>query len=179
MTMLETERLTIRNFRIDDWEALHEMINQYVSSGLAAYEPNQWPTSAEEIKKVTEWFAGGDSYFAVCLKDEDRFIGFVALNQEQKEREFNLGYIFNFDYHSKGYATEACRAVLNHAFSRLQAQKVVTGTAIANTASVRLLKRLGFKKTSESSDNRSINQSSFEMSRDEWKARYTDYNTIL
>ena len=164
MTMLETERLTIRNFKISDWEALHEMISQYVSSGLAAYEPHQWPTSPEEIRKITEWFASGDSYFAVCLKNTNRFIGFVALNPEQKEREFNLGYIFNFDYHGKGYATEACRAILSHAFDRLQAQRVITGTAAANTASVRLLERLGFRKTSESSG-------SFEMSRDEWKGK--------
>jgi len=164
MRMSETERLTIRNFKISDWEALHEMINQYVSSGLAAYEPHQWPTSPEEIRNITEWFASGDSYFAVCLRNTDRFIGFVALNPEQKEREFNFGYIFNFDYHGKGYATEACRAVLGHAFDRLQAQRVVTGTAAANIASVRLLERLGFRKTSE-------NTGSFEISRDEWRAK--------
>jgi ribosomal-protein-alanine N-acetyltransferase len=162
--MLESERLTITNFKISDWEALHEMINQYVSSGLAAYEPHQWPTSPEEIRKITEWFASGDSYFAVCLKNTDRFIGFAALNPEQKVREFNLGYIFNFDYHGKGYATEACRAILDHAFGRLQAQKVVTETAAENIASVRLLEWLGFRKNSESSG-------SFEMSRDEWKTK--------
>jgi RimJ/RimL family protein N-acetyltransferase len=118
--MLETERLIIRNFRISDREALHEMINQYASSELAAYA-HQWPTSPQEIKKVTEWFASGDSYLTVCLKDTGRFIGFVSLNQEQKEdcREFNIGYIFNFDYHGKGYATEGCRAAIGHAFERL------------------------------------------------------------
>ena len=151
MTMLETERLIIRNFRISDWEALHEMINQYESSEFAAYD-QQWPTSPEEIKKITEWFASGDSYFAVCLKDTGRFVGFVSLNQEQKEdyRELNLGYIFNFDYHGKGYAAEACRAAISHALDRLQAQRVLTGTAAVNRASCRLLERLGFKKTAES-----------------------------
>jgi RimJ/RimL family protein N-acetyltransferase len=149
--MLETERLAIRNFTISDWEALYELISQYESSEFAAYD-QQWPTSPEEIKKITEWFASGDSYFAVYLKDTDRFVGFVALNQEQKEdcREFNLGYIFNFDYHGKGYATEACQAALGHAFKRFQAERVVTGTAAVNRASCRLLERLGFKKTDES-----------------------------
>ena len=163
MTMFETERLTIRNFRIDDWEALHEMIVQYVSSGLAALEPNQWPTSPDEIKKITEWFASVDSYFAVCLKDTGRFIGFVCLNPEKGEREFNIGYTFNFDYHGKGYATEACRALLGHAFDRLGAQRVVTGTHPSNTASVRLLERLGFRRTTE--------DPGWELSRDEWKAK--------
>jgi ribosomal-protein-alanine N-acetyltransferase len=50
----------------------------------------------------------------------------------------------------QGYATEACRAVLGHAFDGLQAQSVVSGTAAANRPSCRLLERLGFQKTGES-----------------------------
>jgi hypothetical protein len=38
MTPLDTERLTIRNSQASDWEALHEMIVQYESSELAAYD---------------------------------------------------------------------------------------------------------------------------------------------
>jgi RimJ/RimL family protein N-acetyltransferase len=179
MITIETERLVIRNFKISDWEALHEMIMQYESSEYAVYD-QKWPTSPEEIKGVTEWFAGGDSFLAVCLKETGRFIGFVSLNQEQKEdcREFNIGYIFNSDYHGKGYATEACRAAIGHAFDRLQAQRVVTGTAAVNRASCRLLDRLGFKRTAESTgsfrnteDGKPIEflGYSYAISRDEWE----------
>ena len=179
MTTLETERLVIRNFTISDWGALHEMIIQYESSEYAAYD-QPWPTSPEEIKGVTEWFASGDNFLAVCLKDTGRFIGFVSLNPEQKEgcREFNIGYIFNSDYHGKGYATEACRAVIGHTFDRLQADRVVTGTAAVNRASCRLLERLGFKKTAESTGSFRNTQEgkpieflgyTYAISRDEWK----------
>lgn len=151
MVILETERLIIRNFHSDDWEALYEIIAQYESSPVAIYD-QQWPTSPEEIKQITAWFATGDSYLAVCLKETNRCIGFVALNpQPTGERQtFNLGYIFNFDNHGKGFATEACRAVLNYAFVHLQAQQVVSGTAAANLASCHLLERLNFKKIAES-----------------------------
>ena len=150
MITLETKRLVIRNFKASDWEALHEMIMQYQASELAAYD-QQWPTGPEDIKGVAVWFASGDNFLAVTLKDTGRFIGFVSLNPEQKEgvKEFNLGYIFNFHYHGKGYASEACRAALEHAFGPLQADGVITGTAAVNTASCRLLERLGFKKTAE------------------------------
>lgn len=150
MTELETARLDIRNFQISDCDALHGMIIQYQASEFAAFD-HPWPTATEEIRKVTAWFAGGDSFLAVCLKDTGRFIGFVALNQEQGEGsgQLNLGYCFDADYHGQGYATEACRAVLGHAFDHLQTQSVVTGTAAANHSSCRLLERLGFKKTSE------------------------------
>lgn len=180
MEAIYTDRLIIRNFKSDDWEALHEMIVQYESSEFGAYD-QQWPTAPEEIKGVTEWFASGDSFVAVCLKDTGRFIGFVGLNPEQKEdsREFNIGYVFNFNYHGKGYATEACRAVMARGFDELKADRVITGTAAANIASCRLLERLGFQKTAESTgsfkndaDGKPIEflGYSYAISREEWEA---------
>ena len=150
MTMLETERLIIRNFQSSDWQALYELIVQYQASEFAPYD-HQWPTSQEEIRKITEWFADGDSYMAVCLKGTSQLIGFVSLNPEQgdDQRQFNTGYVFNSDFRGQGYAAEACRAVLCHAFDQLQAYRVVTGTAALNQASCRLLEQLGFKKVGE------------------------------
>ena len=151
MIPLETERLVIRNFETSDWGYLHEMIIQYEASEYAAYDQS-WPTSPEEIKGVVEWFSSGDNFLAVCLKDRGQFIGFVALNPEQSDENpaYNLGYIFNYNFHGKGYAAEACRAVLSRAFGRLSAERVVSGTAAVNQASCRLLERLGFRKISQS-----------------------------
>jgi [ribosomal protein S5]-alanine N-acetyltransferase len=150
LVTLETARLYIRNFRPDDWEALLRLIVQYQASAMAAYD-QPWPTSAEEIRGVAAWFAAGDSYLAVCLKETGRFIGFVALNPEPGEAgpQFNLGYVFDADYHGQGYAGEACRAVLRYAFDQLGALSIVSGTAAANLPSRRLLERLGFQKTDE------------------------------
>ena len=150
MVTLTTARLLLRNFRISDWEALHATIAQYEASGLAVYD-QPWPTSPEKIKEITAWFAGGDSYLAVCLPENDRWIGLVALSPETNTGTvtFNLGYIFDFRYHGQGYATEACRAALEYAFTDLHAQRIITGTAAANQASCRLLARLGFQKIAE------------------------------
>ena len=178
MIPIETERLVIRNFTVSDWEALLEMIVQYQASEYAAYD-QQWPTSAEEIKGITEWFASGDNFFAACLKDTSQFIGFVALNPEKGEdsRGYNIGYVFNSHYHGQGYATEACQAMLNQAFDRMEARKVISGTAAANRASCRLLERLGFRKIDErissfktAEDGKPIEflASLYAISRDEW-----------
>ncbi len=163
MTPLETERLIVRRFAEADWQGLHEMIVKYQESENAAYDPTHpWPTSPREIKKVVGWFASGDSYLAVSLKDTGQFIGFVCLNPQDKEgsREYNLGYLFDSNYRGQGYATEACRAMLGRAFGELQADQVVTGTATANIPSVRLLERLGFRTTGEGT---------FALSREEWE----------
>lgn len=151
MIPLTTERLEIRNFDANDWESLHALIVQYEASEFAIYD-HQWPTTSEEIKKIIVWFANGDDFLVVWLKETGQFIGFVALNLEQSEghSEFNLGYIFDADFHGRGYATEACRAVLHRAFGSLSAERVFSGTAAVNQASCRLLERLGFNKISQS-----------------------------
>jgi [ribosomal protein S5]-alanine N-acetyltransferase len=146
MQTLETDRLTLRNFRPSDWRDLRQMILQYVASPYAIYD-HQWPTSEEELQGVAQWFAGGDSYLAVCLRPAGTFIGFVCLNPREGETEitYDLGYIFNSGYHGQGYAAEAGRAALRRAFRDLGAAQVVAGTASANEPSCRLLARLGLE----------------------------------
>jgi len=181
MRTVETQRLAIRNFPEDDWEDLREMILQYEASEYAVYG-HQWPTSEEELRGVAEWFSSGASFLAVCLKLTGRFIGFVALNPEEGHDEvvFNLGYVFNPDYHGKGYATEACRAIIDHAFAGLGAQGIITGTAEANRPSCRLLERLGLKRVGDESaesfrkspDGKPIEFTGFmwALSKDEWES---------
>ena len=148
MVPIETDRLLIRNFTPADGGDLYEIVTTYQASPYAAYD-HKWPESEAEIRGVAEWFAGGDSYMAVSVRDTGKVIGFVCLNEEEGEagRQLNLGYIFNSRYSGRGYATEACRAALRRAFEALGAVAVVTGTAAANEPSVRLLTRLGFRRT--------------------------------
>jgi RimJ/RimL family protein N-acetyltransferase len=117
MDAIETDRLTIRNFVEDDWVDLHKMIVQYQASECAAYD-HKWPTSVEEIQGITDWFSQRDSHLVVCLRPAGTFVGLLVLNPEEGDEQpvFNLDYIFNFDYHGRGYATEGCRAILDRAF---------------------------------------------------------------
>ena len=179
MITLETDRLVIRNFKSGDWRDLREMIVKYQASDVAIYD-HKWPTDAEEIKSVAEWFAGGDRFLAVCLKTTGKLIGFISLHpkEDEKVNVYSLGYVFNIDYHGQGYATESCRAVLDYAFGTLAADSVVTGTAEANAPSCRLLRRLGFTETGDrhtgsfhetlEGDPIEFTGLSFAMSREAW-----------
>jgi [ribosomal protein S5]-alanine N-acetyltransferase len=181
MTRLETERLILRNFEADDWPALQEMTLQFESSAYAAYD-YAWPTSAEEIRNVAEWFARGERFLAVCLKPAGRLIGSISLTPTEEPGcvTFDLGYRFNLDHHGKGYATEGCRAVIDHAFRQLGADRVASGTAAANQPSCRLLQRLGmtkrgegtasFRKTPEGKPIEFVDYS-FAITREEWLRR--------
>lgn len=52
------ERLLFRNFNSEDRRNLSEMTLQHESSEQAAYD-HEWPTSAEELKGIANWFAEG------------------------------------------------------------------------------------------------------------------------
>ena len=150
MIALCTAGLTIRSFSAADGQSLVELILPYQASEVAVYD-GKWPTDPEKIRSVAEWFAESDRYLAVCLDESDRLIGLVSLSpKDNVPGKYGFGYIFNFDFHGRGYATEACRAVVAHAFEAMQAQKVTSGTA-ANRPSVRLLDRLSFRKVGEGS----------------------------
>lgn len=142
MTALETKRLRIRRFTPGDWAALQRLILWFNATTFAVYD-RAWPTSPRRIKELCRRFSSSDSFMAVCLKDDGRFIGYICLNPTDEENVLNLGYCFHGDFHGCGYAYEGCRAVLDAAFADGKTRKIVTGTAQNNIASCRLLDKLG------------------------------------
>lgn len=146
MKPIETARLVMRNFVLSDSAGLHVVICRYEASEYAAYD-QQWPSSIEEMRAAVAWFATGNAYLAVCLKEDGRLIGLVCLDNEHSpdSSQYDLGYVFDDRFHHKGYATEACLALIKHAFLELHARRLSTGTAADNVPSCRLLDRLGFR----------------------------------
>jgi RimJ/RimL family protein N-acetyltransferase len=84
-TQLETERLTIRAFRPDDWRDLHEYLSQ---PETVRYEPYE-PFSLDEAKREAERRANDENFYAVCLKESVKLIGNIYL----AERDFDAAEI--------------------------------------------------------------------------------------
>ena len=148
MLRITTGRLIIRNFLLDDWKELQEIIEDKESSEYAIYD-HQLPTSENEVKQITGWFSQNDEYLAVCELSTKKVIGYLAINDDKKG-EKNLGYNLHSAYQRKGYAYEACIAILNYAFNTIGVEKFTSGTANLNYPSINLLVKLGFQKTGES-----------------------------
>jgi ribosomal-protein-serine acetyltransferase len=56
----------------------------------------------------------------------------------------SLGYWLGEAYQGKGLMTLGCRALINHAFANLGAHRIEIGTALENTRSQAIARRLGF-----------------------------------
>ena len=148
MITIKTARLLIRNFVPDDWRGLQAVVIDKESSAYAVYD-YPFPTSDNAVQEITGKFAQSDDFLAVCEQSSHQVIGYLAVNVEA-EAVRNLGYAFHSAYHRQGYAGEACIAVIDYAFRKLDVVKFTSGTANLNHPSYDLLVKLGFRKTGES-----------------------------
>lgn len=141
MDNLNTERLIIRRFEENDWQDLYEYLSD---DEVVKFEPYE-AFDSEQAKEETNYRITDDAFYAVCLKDNNKLIG----NLYFCKGDFNtyeLGYVFNKNYQNLGYATESVKALLDYAFAKLGARRVVSMCNPINTASWKLLERLKFRR---------------------------------
>lgn len=136
---LQTKRTYIRSLRETDWPALQKIWLNLEASPYAAYDA-PLPTDADGSKALTKQFADSGLFFAVCLSDQ--IIGYVGFHMA--DGRYNLGYCFSSAYHGKGYAYESVKALIGHLMREDPKAEFTAGTALANTPSCSLLKKLGF-----------------------------------
>lgn len=138
---MQTTRLLLRSFTPSDGDALYEYLSQ---SETVRYEPYDVYTREQALCEAARR-ANDPSFFAVCLRESGKLIGNLYLG-ERMYGEKELGYVFNRRYCKQGYATEAARALMHHAFSVLNARRVVAECNPDNTDSWRLLERLSLRR---------------------------------
>lgn len=136
-----TERLLLRRPRMDDLDAMFEIM----SDPLAM---RYWSTLPHASKEVTgPWLermiarteAGGEDFI---IEHEGRVIGDVGAG-----RLPDFGFIIHPDYWGRGFATEASLACIAHIFRNAAATELRADVDPRNVASLRVLARLGFVET--------------------------------
>ena len=141
MQQLETERLVIRRFKEEDWKDLYEYLSD---EEVVRYEPYQ-AFSIEASQNEAKSRAERPAFLAVCLKENNKLIGNIYF-AKQEFKTWEIGYVFNRSYQGRGYATEAANAVIAYGFNTRGARRIVAMCNPLNTASWRLLERLGMRR---------------------------------
>lgn len=83
----------------------------------------------------------------IFLKSDDKHIGNITLQKiDWKDRHGEIGIVIgDKESRGKGYATEAIRLFADHAFYRLNLNKVSSGMVKGNEASKKAFEKAGFK----------------------------------
>jgi RimJ/RimL family protein N-acetyltransferase len=146
VSMLKTDRLIVRSFRESDYTDLFEYLSL---EETYRYEPGD-PISVEEAEEIAANRSNKVNWWAVILMNDnkEKLIGHISLFQVEPEvfRTWEIGYIFNPVYQNRGYATEACQAVIDYTFTKLNAHRIVAFCTPANKASWRVLEKCGLTR---------------------------------
>lgn len=147
--VLVTDRLLLRRTVVSDAERLFQMrsdkrVMQYIIRPLA--------TSIEDVLPIIaifdELLASNEGiHWAICLKEENLFIGNISLFRFKKEHSrAELGYYLHSEYWNKGIMSEAIQVTLKYAFETMEANSVEADINPTNLASAKILERNGFER---------------------------------
>jgi len=146
-TIIETERLILRPFTMDDVAAAYEM---NLDPEVSKYTHDGGVQEREEIEKriqedvLGDYNRNGYGRFAVVEKQDNCFIGFSGLKYLPDFAQTDLGYRFVRKYWGKGIAIEAGVASLDFGFNTLKLQEIIAIALEGNKASFRVMEKLGF-----------------------------------
>jgi RimJ/RimL family protein N-acetyltransferase len=158
---VQTDRLLLRPFAATDFDALLAIQSRADVARYLYWDPRNAAEVRETLDtkvRATAIVAEGDHLsLAVVLRESDQLIGDCSLVWASAEhRQAEIGFLFHPDHHGHGYATEAAAALLALAFDGLRAHRVFGRLEARNTASARVLERLGMRKEAHLVENEHI-----------------------
>lgn len=181
---IQTARLTLRPFEdtdLDDVYAYHSLpeVVRYLPWELHDREATQ--AALQRKKSSTRWEAEGDALkLAVVLSETGTVIGEVILFwRSVPHSQGEVGYVFHPDFGGKGYATEATRAMISFGFDTLALRRIHARCDARNTASWKLMERLGMRREAYFRQNEMFkgewsDELVYAILRDEWHKQTVD-----
>jgi RimJ/RimL family protein N-acetyltransferase len=142
--VLETERLVLRAPRPADAKAIARLANDRRIAENTTRIPHPYRLADAEAFIAAVNASEGELAFLITLDDEP--IGACGLAQLGGPAP-DLGYWLGAPHWGNGYATEAARAVIDHAFSALGYESLQAGARCTNPASRRVLEKCAFQWT--------------------------------
>ena len=147
---IETERLTLREWRDDDAAAMHA-----IGCDARVMEFLGPPMNKADAHRLVAGQIVNQSLFGHCFWPVERsgdgvLLGYCGVNVGLVDSpwagEIEIGWLLAYDAWGQGYAREAAQATLDWCWSTLAVPGVLTFTVAANERSCRLMERLGMTR---------------------------------
>lgn len=147
MIILTTRRLVLRRFEPTDLETLAAL---YSDPDVRRFFP-EGTLSLEETREELEWFLHGHpkdgrlGLWATVERASGAMIGRCGLLPWELDgrQEVEVAYLLGKEWRGRGLATEACRAIVHHAFGALRLRRLICLIDPGNIASQRVARRIG------------------------------------
>jgi ribosomal-protein-alanine N-acetyltransferase len=170
--ILETNRLVIRPFILDDVPVIHRILDQTFGAGdkvddtTALQERHSWVQwsilNQEWLPRLDQPPYGDRAIVLRATRELIGSVGYVPLldvfeqipelanstpHSEYTTPEFGLFWVIDPHHQRHGFATEAAQAMIEYAFKQLRLKRVVATTEYTNVASQGVMRKSGMKIT--------------------------------
>lgn len=146
--ILETERLRLRAFTLDDAAFIIELVNSpgwLKNIGDRNIKTNDKAREYLQNGPLKSYAENGFGLSMVELKSDGTPVGMCGIIKRVALEHADIGFAFLSQYMGKGYAYEIASAVLSFAKSELQFAVICAITIPSNTPSIKLLEKIGLK----------------------------------
>lgn len=141
--IIETGRLFLREFDVSDSENLYQLNSD---PEVIKYTGDEKFNSIKEaelfIANYKEYEKHGFGRWAVCLKSNEKFIGWCGLKYNE-ENMVDLGFRLFKMYWNNGLATEAAQGCIDYGFSEIGLDIIIGRSLKRNSASIKVLQKVG------------------------------------
>lgn len=144
--ILDTERCTVREITVKDVDRLYEI---YAEPQITEFMENLYENREEELAYTKDYIRCHYAFYdfgmwIVQEQESGRIIGRAGFDMRPEHEIPELGFMICRECQNRGYAEEVCRALLIYGRQHLGFERVSAFTHPENTASRRLLQKLGF-----------------------------------
>ena len=148
MTILETERLTLREIATSDAEFILELLNdpgflRFVADRGVRTTADAANYIVTKIRPSYEQFGFG--FYLVELKGSGLPLGISGLVKRETLDDVDIGYSFLERFCGNGYAYESAAAVMDYGRRVLGLERIVAVTMPTNVNSIKLLEKIGLQ----------------------------------
>lgn len=147
---IETTRLNLRDWRESD---LTDFARMNADPLVMQYLPRvlDEASSKRHLKEFQQHFKKhGFGLYVVEVKETGDFAGFVGVQHVDFKAEFapavELAWRLDYEFWGKGYASEAAKGVIEHAFSQLDLSELVAFTVNDNDRTIALMEKVGMRR---------------------------------
>ena len=170
--ILETERLILREYTRDDFNALYKILSD---PETMSHYPS--PYDERGVERWLDWSLDnyeryGFGLWAIELKDTGEFIGDCGITMQNIDGEIlpEIGYHIHKVYWRRGYAKEAAAAVRDWCFNNTEYDTAYSYMTVSNVASYSTAKSIGIKRVKEYIDSDYTSCYVYSLTRAEWQA---------
>ncbi len=144
--MIETKRVLVRKFEIDDLEDFYEYASVEGVGEKAGWRAH---TSISESEEILKQFIKSENEFAIELKCIDKVIGSIGIRTESEVgSEFlsnynsvEIGYVIAKEFWGQGIAPEVVQKIRDHLFGTTSVNAIIITCFSKNSQSMRVAEK--------------------------------------